>query len=809
MDTKTFHTLELDKILIRLAGYAAFSASRDALEKLEPATALEEALYRQGETTEARLLLDEQPMITIGGARDVRDHARTAGRGGTLDISAMAEVKGTLEAALTLKKIIDRAADRCPRMARIAEGLYEGHAIIAAINRVIDERGEVKDTASPRLADIRIQARVTYDRLQAKLNGIVNSATYAPYLQEALVTQRNGRFVIPVKSGARGRIKGIVHDSSSSGATLFIEPLATVEMNNKIRELEIAEQDEIIRILAALSEIVGEAAEPIIWTVESITALDVAFAKAKYANAINAEPPVLVGFDPNRVPGITIQLYNARHPLLDPAVAVPIDVELVDDVYQLVITGPNTGGKTVSLKTVGLLTLMAQCGLHIPAHPHSVLTVFDNVLADIGDEQSIEQSLSTFSAHLRRIITILEQVDDRSLVILDELGSGTDPAEGAAIARAILNHLRNQGITTFVATHYPELKLYAHQTPGVRNASVEFDVETLSPTYRLIVGLPGRSNALLIASRLKLPEAIIEEAQSYVGESDLEADTLLDEIHRTRLELRESASRLRELEEKTYDAKAELDLRLVGIEEERAAIIKAARAEVRDEVNDLQAEIRDLRRQLSSMSPSQRAVVETRVEDVIALEKAAGVIESQVDTPVEKVVTPARKIDHLSETSPTPPDTLGVGDRVYLPTLQQEGEILSIAADGEADVSVGSLRVRVKVDSLEWRSTRERARTEGIQSGGISTPRPESPGLELHLRGYRVEDALPEMEDYLDRAYLAGLPWVRIVHGKGSGALRKAVQENLRSNSLVKSFEKAPGNEGGDGVTVVRFEGLS
>ncbi|MBN1309874.1 MAG: endonuclease MutS2 [Anaerolineae bacterium] len=810
MTPKTYRTLELDKILGRLAGYADFSASRALLEALEPTNDLDEALQRQQETTEACRFLEGRNAVSIGGARDVRPYVYDATVGVTLSPEHLLDIKATLLSAGILKKAIDKAADQFPLLSEIALGMDEGKALVSAISRVIGDQGEVLDSASPRLGQLRGEIRVARDRLQTKLQSIIASSRNAPYLQEALITSRSGRYVIPIKSEHKGRIKGIVHDQSASGATLFIEPLATVETNNQIRELELKEEEEVRRLLAELTAEIGQQADRITWTVEAIAALDAAFAKAKYAAELNANPPKLVGFDPKRVPGSTLKIYGARHPLIDPREVVPIDVDLDEDTYVLVITGPNTGGKTVSLKTVGLMVLMAQCGLHVPA-TDAILTVFDTVYADIGDEQSIEQSLSTFSSHLVTIVDILEHADDRSLVLFDELGSGTDPAEGSAIARAILNDLLQRGITTFVATHYPELKAYAHGTPGVRNASVEFDIETLSPTYRLIVGLPGKSNALAIATRLGLPHSIIEAAKAYVGEADLKTDSLLEEIHRTREEIRQAQARLSDTENESVDLRSQLQERLAGIEEERREIIEQARQEAHNELVDMQNEIATLRRRLRSVLPSRAPEGPHPAGEIKEIEEEVEVLEELLDDPVKRAAVPAPA---PKAARPATRRELRVGDRVFVASLNAKGEIVTLGSD-EIEVQVGAMRVRVDRHDLE---RMEQPQEEEDASDGdalarrytqeeASLPLAESPGLELHLIGYNVDEASDALDQYLDRAYRAGLPWVRIVHGKGSGILRKAIRDSLRHHPLVTDFKRAADNEGGDGATVATLIG--
>ncbi len=521
MDSKTLHVLEYDKILERLARFCDFSASADLARALQPSNNIDEVTRLLAETTEARLLLSTSD-LSIGGSHDIRTYADLAARGGVLEPLALLEIKSTLMACRDLKKSLAHSAEKTPRLTQLAVGLPEPFGIIDAITRVLSERGEVLDSASDKLANIRRAVRVARDRLMSRLQKYLTDS--ANKLQEPIITQRDGRYVIPLRAEFKGSIKAIVHDQSSSGATLFVEPLPVVELNNQVRELELAERDEERRILAELSSQVGEHAAELKYGIENLALLDLAFAKAKYAEELHASEPIL---QPNRKSSSAnsqppaIIILHSRHPLLDPNIVVPIDINPKTGTRALVITGPNTGGKTVSLKTVGLLALMSQSGLHIPAQSGSELPCFHDVFADIGDEQSIEQSLSTFSSHITNIIRILKKADARSLVILDELGAGTDPQEGAALARAILSHLIERGITTFVATHYPELKTFAHSTDGVVNASLEFDVQTLRPTYHLTIGLPGRSNALAIAQRLGLDPQLVAAARSEINPDDL------------------------------------------------------------------------------------------------------------------------------------------------------------------------------------------------------------------------------------------------------------------------------------------------
>jgi DNA mismatch repair protein MutS2 len=790
MDKKCLETLEFPKILARLAEYTDFSAGRELVLALRPETDLDKARARQQETSEARRLLDVQGAMSVGGARDVRPRVEAAVRGASLLPADLLEVAVTLSSGQRLKRSLTRLADHFPRLAAMSSRIEGCPGMVSEIERCLDDRGAVVDNASPRLSRIRRELKVAHGRLLDRLNRILTSPSNALYLQEALVTQRYGRYVIPLKANFKGRIPGLVHDQSSSGATLFVEPLATVELNNHWRELQLEEQHEVERILAQLSVLVAANAPSIERTVEALAELDLTLAKARYAEDTDAAEAQLVPFGEtppdaaNGHPGSIVRLIKARHPLLDPATVVPVDVYLDDTYYSVVITGPNTGGKTVTLKTIGLLTLMAQAGLHVPAREDSALSVFQSLYTDIGDEQSIEQSLSTFSAHLANIIRILDRADQRSLVLLDELGAGTDPVEGAALAQAILAHLLQRGITTFVATHFAELKAYAYTTPGVENASVEFDVEALSPTYELTIGLPGRSNALAIATRLGLPTTIIDEARNRLSIDDVATEDLLKEIHNLREATSQAYKEAQAARQAAEAVARRLEGRLASIEEERREILEAAQAEAQEELARLQQEIRHLRRRMATE---------------IGVQEQLRHIEAEAQLLDEKVLAPPPP----SRPRVLPRRPLQAGDTILVAGLGVDGEVLEVVDDG-LEVQIGHFRVRVRPEDVELRD-RPVTPPPPTTEKAVSLPLTPSPGIELHLRGYRVADALPRLEEYLNNAFLAGLPWVRVVHGKGSGALRKAVRDALPGHALVASFRSGEEGEGGQGVTVVEL----
>jgi len=791
-------TLEYPIILERLARYADFSGGQALALALEPVFDLREAAERLSLTTEARALLKAHPDFALGGVMDIRPLAERAQRGVTLQPSDFLRVRSTLLGAGRIRRTLLRLETQFPNLADIAWRVENLPGLAEAIDRVLNDRAEVRDNASSELSSIRRNLRISQDRVQDRLRRIISSPRVQPYLQESLVTRRDGRYVIPVQADFKGHINGIIHDRSSSGATLFMEPAAVVELNNALRELRLAEEEEILRLLRELTATVGSAADEIAHTLDALAELDLNVAKARYGEDMLATAPRLVGIPAvppatdgeNQRAGAVVQLLGARHPLIKPEDVVPVTIDLDTETHVLVITGPNTGGKTVTLKTVGLLSLMAFAGMHIPVDVGSSLSCFDVVVADIGDEQSIEQSLSTFSSHLTNILSFLDGVDHYSLVLIDELGAGTDPAEGAALARALLEALRRRRSTVFVATHYPELKLYAHNTPGVVNASMQFDVETLAPTYKLNIGLPGRSNAFAIARRLGMPTEIIGYAQGMISGEELRAEDMLNDLHMLRIQEAEARDAAREAQTDTETLRRQLRERLAGIESERRTVLADARRKADAELGELRGEIRALRTKML-LSPVSAAT--TAIDEVE---------ESLDELATETAVSEPTVADLVTDIEERAPHPLAEGDAVRLLTLGVQGIVLGIEGD-EVSVQAGAIRTRVRMDELEATLEPEAPKPA---SSGVSVPRrAASPGVQIDLRGQRVEDALDELDRYLEKAAMADLPWVRIVHGKGTGTLRREVRKYLRSNPLVSSHEIAPRNEGGEGATVAHL----
>ncbi len=811
MHEKSVQTLEFPKILAKVAGEAAFSASKELVMALVPTPNLQEARRRLAYTTEASRLIDLNTDAGVRGAHDIRPLLVRAARDGVLAPGDLVEVGETVRSSIYVARLLEKLdVDTFPLLSVLGGDIPQRPQVVRRIEETVSDEGEILDTASPALRKIRLDIRGANQRLQERLRRLVNDFSNA--LQEPIVTMRNDRYVIPVKAENRGQVRGIVHDQSSSGATVFIEPMVVVELNNRLRELQIEERQEIERILRVLSGEIGREAEALKVAVELLAEFDLHLAKARYGRMTRASEPHLN--DEGRM-----DLHNARHPLLTGRV-VPTNFRLGQEFFMVVITGPNTGGKTVALKTVGLLTLMAQAGLHIPADEHSEVAVFENVFADIGDEQSIEQSLSTFSSHMSRIIEILRRIDEmeqrdtpdirgrmsetlmkqrerapRVLVLFDELGAGTDPSEGSALARAILTRLLEHHVATIATTHYTELKAFAYEQPGVVNASVEFDIETLSPTYRLSIGLPGLSNALAIATRLGLDEHVIEQGRQFLGSAGVRMENLLeglqsehkvaeDERYHLNMERVEAEYQRRQLEEERQQ-----------LAEERVRILNEARAQARRELEQVQTQLAKIKIEANRGSISRERLQDAR--------QAARQLEEKVTV----IPEPRRP----RKTGPEPQREAGplrIGDTVRVLTLGQNAELVGLSADhSEAEVQMGALRFRVDVDNIE-RLSRRQAANGDRPTPSIVVPRYEdrpAVDMQLDIRGWRVEQALEELDSYLNDAAMAGLSSVRIVHGKGTGALRQAVREQLARNPLVKSYVSAPPQEGGDGATVVNL----
>lgn len=823
IEHRTLETLEFGRIRERLGAATSFSASRELALQLVPDDDPVAIRRAQRATTAARLLYEEHPEITIGGARDVRTPVELALRGGTLEPLVLLEIAATLRAMRQLRHALLKLREAYGPLIDIASALPELPEIEAAIERTFDPGGDVLDSASPELGRIRSEMRIAHSRLMSRLQSIIDSTTYAPVLQESIITMRNGRYVVPIKAAGRRSLRGIVHDQSNTGATLFIEPLATVELNNEWRELQLAEQREIVRILQALSAQVGTEGIRIRTGIDALAQLDLLFAKGRYSAELRCVEPEIAGQSApeqllpdtrtleeeeaeRRIPDAPLRLVQARHPLLDQTTVVPTNLWLGDEMRVLLITGPNTGGKTVALKTAGLLSIMAQAGLHVPAARGTRLPVFHGIFADIGDEQSIEQSLSTFSSHMTHIIEILrtlegEDLGNRALVLLDELGAGTDPTEGAALARAIIERLLGLNCLMIGTTHYAELKAYAYSTPGVENGSVAFDVETLRPTYRLEIGLPGRSNALAIATRLGLEEEIIRRARSFLSSETEQVEDLLAGIARERTATTEERARAEELRIDAEKVRNQLQGQLDELQREREQRLRSFEAELDAELREARQEVRRLRDDTRSVSLTREWLQQAEERLKVVGERVGQRRQSQPAEPVAP--------------SPKP---FSIGDQVHVASVKLDGEVLEVDEDeGEAEVQVGGFRMRVDLRELRRKQGGAGAQGSAAARGGTSAPKPRSSGgatsaspvrdvaMQIDLRGMRASEIEALLDRYLNDAYLSNLDQVRIVHGKGTGTLRKIVRDLLQSHPLVASQAGGVDGEGGEGVTIARL----
>ena len=792
---KSIRTLELPAVLEVLAQKAVSEAARERCRKLYPSSDLEEVRRLLDETDAARTRLGLYGSPAFSGVKDVSAALTRADHGGMLNTRELLDIAGLLTASRRVSEYDRDRQGEATVLDHYFSALHTNKYLEDRIRGAILDEETIADTASPELADIRRKMRVAATKGRQILQRIISSPSYAKVLQEALITQRDGRFVVPVKAECKGSLPGLVHDISSSGATLFVEPMGVVQANNELKELQAREEREIERILRQLSADCGDQMENILYDYDILVHLDVIFARAQLSYQMNAARPEV-----RRRGGIVLR--RARHPLLDPAKAVPISVELGQQFDTLVITGPNTGGKTVTLKTLGLLCLMAQCGLHIPADDGSVVRVFDRVLADVGDEQSIEQSLSTFSAHMANIVQILQQADEQSLLLFDELGAGTDPVEGAALAIAVIQEVRSRGALTAATTHYAELKTFAMTTAGVENASCEFDVQTLRPTYRLLIGIPGKSNAFAISRRLGLDEHVIEAARAQMDSESVRFEDVLTQLEEKRQRLERAQSEADRLwQQREEDArkartfreqmeKAKENARSKG-EAEAKRIVREAQAKV----DAIFAELDELRRQQQKRADFQQ-MNDARANVRRGLNEAEALVRSRESDP---------------EPIPAPSRPIRVGDQVELPGVNRAAEVLTVNADGSLVLQAGKMKMTVKRGQVRLLETAEEIQKKKKQQSRAQSSSPKiqlasRAASELDIRGYETLEAESVVDNYIDSAVMAKLGSVTIIHGKGTGALRKAVHEILRRNKAVKSFRLGRYGEGEAGVTIVELK---
>jgi DNA mismatch repair protein MutS2 len=786
MDEHSIRVLEYKLILDRLAAHTSNRMGREAALALAPTTYPEMVDRRLQETREARHLLESDGGLPLGGIRDIREAIEHAAIGSRLSPAQLLDVAATCAASRRLKQFLQKRAESCPLLAEIAHNLFLFPLIEQKIEEAISEGGDVRDTATPELARVRSQAKVTHNRIMERLNGLISSERYRTFIQEGIITTREGRYCIPVKAENRQVLGGIVHDASASGATVFVEPAATVEMGNELKDLAIKEDQEVHRILTKLTELVAKSADDLRALVGFLANLDLANAKAVLAEQMDAVEPRL-----NRK-GI-VRMRQARHPLLTGDV-VPVDLEIGDRFRVLLITGPNTGGKTVSLKTLGLLTLMAQSGLQVPAAADCELAIFDQVFADIGDEQDIQQSLSTFSAHLRNIVRILKSMGRNALVLLDEVGAGTDPAEGAALAKALLNELNRRNARVIATTHYGELKEFAYSHPGVENAAMEFDRETLRPTYRILLGVPGNSNAFYIASRLGLPDSVVEEARGSISARDATTADLLQQIEESR---RKSFEMERDAEVAKREAEAlrdEYEQRVRQITDVQRTAKRQAEEEARAVLRRATERAENIITELRKMNRGGRKGPSAR-QGLVSLKRE---VSSALHTPEPEPLEPV----------PSEGYSFRRGDRVRVTTLNMDGELMEDPRDGVVTVLIGSMRATIPVDVLRPAKApveTAAAKKEKSAASVISMKKALYISPELNIRAMRVDEVAPMLDRYMDDAYAAGLKEARIIHGKGTGALRRYVGEYLRDHPAVDQFRLGDETEGGDGATVVTF----
>ncbi|MFA5536295.1 MAG: endonuclease MutS2 [Bacillota bacterium] len=779
--------LELPKILGRLEEMCSSSLGKDWVASLSPSDNLEEIFNRQKETSEAVNCLRLYPVFTLGGIRDIRNYLWRVEKEGVLNPTELLEVLDTLQAGRKIKRFFEKAKEEFVILKNISSRLCELNLLEKEISKSIGEDGKIKDDASQKLAGIRRKLHNLENGIKGKLEQILRSGEFQKELQENLITIRNDRYVLPVKQEYRSRFPGLIHDQSASGATLFIEPIAIVEMNNELRKVQLEEKKEIEAILAAISKQIFAVKEELQITVDCLGQLDFIFAKSRLSYAMKGSSP---RFNSDGY----IKIRQGRHPLII-GEAVPLDLELGKNFDVLIITGPNTGGKTVALKTTGLLCLMAQCGLHIPAEPETELAVFKQIFADIGDEQSIEQSLSTFSSHMRNLVSIVDNADSKSLVLVDELGAGTDPVEGSALAMAILNKLHQLGAKIVATTHYSELKAFAYNTKGMENASVEFDPVSLKPTYRLLIGTPGRSNALEIAGRLGLNKQVVDMAKGYISKDELEVGALIEELEERRQFLEKEQAKVNAVQVEMQVLREKLEEKRKSLLVEEHKILEGAQLKAKRIINETQAITGGIIAELK-----ENTKIQEKKEQERAFAKARQLLRGLKEKNRE-----ALEIEKEQFKDDPPPD-VKPGEMVYLMSLQQRGRVLTSPNNqNEVQVQVGIMKVQVSLSELRILS--ESAVEQSFSNvSALMMDKSSNITSELDLLGLTVEEALEVTTKYLDDALLSNLVMVTLIHGKGTGALRLAVQALLQEHPHVKGFRLGSHGEGGSGVTIVELK---
>ncbi|MGA5691090.1 endonuclease MutS2 [Cytobacillus pseudoceanisediminis] len=785
MQERVLKILEFNKVKEQLLEHVSSSLGRKKAINIRPSTDYEEVIRRQEETDEAVTVLRIKGNVPLGGIFDIRPHVKRAVIGGMLSPQELNQISSTIHASRQMKRFIEEFAEEessLPILLGYTDKIIVLADLETSIRNAVDDNGEVLDSASETLRSLRNQLRTKESRVRERLESMIRSSNAQKMLSDAIITIRNDRFVIPVKQEYRGHYGGIIHDQSSSGQTLFIEPASIVQLNNELQGIRVKEQQEIERILIALSIQAAENSNELETIVDVLGEIDFMFAKARYSKRIKASKPKINNEG-------KISLFKARHPLIPIDEVVANDIKLGAEYSTIVITGPNTGGKTVTLKTVGLCTLMAQAGLQIPALDGSETAVFGNVYADIGDEQSIEQSLSTFSSHMVNIVDILDQVDFNSLVLFDELGAGTDPQEGAALAISILDEVYKRGARVIATTHYPELKAYGYNREGVINASVEFDIETLSPTYKLLIGVPGRSNAFEISKRLGLKDQVIETARSYIGADTNQVENMIASLEESRRQAEADMEEANDFLKSAEKLHKDLQRQMAEFYEEKDAMHEKAAERAEDIVEKAKAEAEEIIRDLRKMRMEKHA--EVKEHELIEAKKRLSEAAPQMSSAKNKLKPQNNK--HVFE----------AGDEVKVLSFGQKGHLLEKVSDNEWQVQIGILKMKVAERDLEYVKS-----PKPVETKPVATVKGKDfhVSLELDLRGERYENALLRVEKYIDDALLAGYPRVSIIHGKGTGALRQGVQEYLKNHRSVKKIRFGEAGEGGTGVTVVEFK---